>query len=106
MEIQMVTVRLADGSEVKGELVKSGTKTPAKLAKYVVKPGCPTVAKGKQRQEVLNVIHSDKKREWTREDVTKLVTDKYPISSDKFTVSDSVGYHLHVLGKEGYVEVK
>ena len=101
--MSQVTITLADGTQVTGTLVKSTAKTPAKLATYRVLPGCPTIAKGKQRQEVLNVLHTDAKRAWTREAVAELVSNKYPT---KFPVADSVGYHLHLLGKEGHVEVK
>jgi len=100
----MVTVKLEDGSVVKGELVRSEKKPAAKSLSYRILEGAPTAVKSKQRNHVLAALHTDPTKFFTVAEVAKLCTESG--LSSVYAVADSAAYHLHNLKLLGSVEAK
>jgi len=98
----VVTIKLADGTLVTGELVKE-SKVTSKDLSYKLSANCPSVWKGGQRQIVYDILKSED-RFWTLSEVAAIATVKGLQASGG--VTDSCGYHLHNMAKLGVLETK
>lgn len=99
-----VEVKLADGTVVKGEMVRKQTTVKAVDRTYTLAANAPRALKSKQRQIVTDIMLSKPGHTWSIAEIAKIATEKglHAVAG----VAPSVQWHLHQMVLAGHVTEK